>query len=63
MAVRERRAPVLKDPLEKTLGETGLFERQCLQESAGPPEELRALVASEVTKWAKVIKAARIPLQ
>jgi tripartite-type tricarboxylate transporter receptor subunit TctC len=39
-----------------------VFERQGLQESAGTPEELAALVAAEVTKWAKVIKAAHIPL-
>lgn len=40
-----------------------IFERQGLQESTGTPEELAALVAAEVSKWAKVIKAARIPLQ
>ena len=40
-----------------------LLERQGLQESTGTPEELAALVAAEVGKWAKVIKAAQIPLQ
>jgi len=40
-----------------------IFEKQGLQESAGTPEELGALVAAEVTKWAKVIQAAHIPLQ
>lgn len=40
-----------------------IFEKQGLQSAAGRPEELAALVAGEVTKWAKVIKAANIPLQ
>ena len=40
-----------------------IFEKQGLQSAAGHPEELAALVAGEVTKWAKVIKAANIPLQ
>lgn len=40
-----------------------IFEKQGLQSAAGRPEELATLVASEVTKWAKVIKAANIPLQ
>ena len=40
-----------------------IFERQGLQEYTGTPEELAALVAAEVVKWAKVIKAAHIPLQ
>lgn len=40
-----------------------VFEKQGLQLAAGQPEELGALVATEVDKWAKVIKAAKIPLQ
>lgn len=40
-----------------------VFEKQGLQTAGGRPEELAALVATEVTKWAKVIKAAKIPLQ
>jgi tripartite-type tricarboxylate transporter receptor subunit TctC len=40
-----------------------LFEKQGLQESAGGPGELAALVAAEVSRWGKVIKAANIPLQ
>ena len=40
-----------------------IFQKQGLQSAAGRPEELAALVAGEVTKWAKVIKAANIPLQ
>ena len=37
-----------------------IFEKQGLQSAAGRPEELAALVAGEVTKWAKVIKTAGI---
>ncbi len=40
-----------------------IFEKQGLQVATGRPEELAALVSTEVTKWATVIKAARIPLQ
>lgn len=40
-----------------------VFEKQGLQTVTGKPEELAALVASEVPRWAKVIKAAKIPLQ
>ena len=40
-----------------------VFERQGLQQSADPPEALAALVAAELAKWAKVIKAAGIPQQ
>lgn len=40
-----------------------MFEKQGLQSIAGKPEELAALVAAEVPRWAKVIKAANIPLQ
>ena len=62
-------APVVKrisEQVGKGLKQTDaleIFERQGLQESTGTPEELAALVAAEVSKWAKVIKAARIPLQ
>lgn len=40
-----------------------MFDKQGLQPAAGKPEDLAALVATEVTRWAKVIKAANIPLQ
>jgi tripartite-type tricarboxylate transporter receptor subunit TctC len=40
-----------------------VFEKQGLQAAAGKPEDLAALVATEVARWAKVIKAANIPLQ
>ncbi len=40
-----------------------IFEKQGLQTAGGRPDELAALVAAEVSKWAKVIKAAKIPLQ
>ena len=40
-----------------------MFEKQGLQSVAGKPEELAALVAAEVPRWAKVIQAAKIPLQ
>jgi tripartite-type tricarboxylate transporter receptor subunit TctC len=40
-----------------------IFEKQGLQATAGRPEELAAMVAAEVARWAKVIKAANIPLQ
>lgn len=40
-----------------------VFEKQGLQSAGGRPDELAALLATEVTKWAKVIKAAKIPLQ
>ncbi len=37
-----------------------IFEKQGLDEATGTPEELAALVRTEFTKWAKVIKAAGI---
>ncbi|MBI4192518.1 MAG: tripartite tricarboxylate transporter substrate binding protein [Betaproteobacteria bacterium] len=37
-----------------------ILEKQDLQQAAGTPEELAALVRTEVTKWAKVIRAAGI---
>ena len=40
-----------------------IFEKQGLNEAHGTPEELGALVAAELSRWAKVIKAAQIPLQ
>ncbi len=40
-----------------------VFEKQGLQTAGGRPDELAVLVASEVSKWAKVIKTAKIPLQ
>ncbi|MCC7485982.1 MAG: tripartite tricarboxylate transporter substrate binding protein [Burkholderiales bacterium] len=40
-----------------------VFEKQGLQEASGPPEELAALVAAEVPRWARVIRMAKIPLQ
>lgn len=40
-----------------------VFDKQGLQDGSGPSEELAALVAQEVPKWAHVIKAANIPLQ
>ena len=40
-----------------------VFEKQGLQEATSTPEELGRLVVAEVSKWAKVIKAAQIPLQ
>ncbi len=40
-----------------------VFEKQGLQTAGGRPDELAVLVAAEVSKWAKVIKAAKIPLQ
>jgi tripartite-type tricarboxylate transporter receptor subunit TctC len=40
-----------------------VLEKQGLQESTSTSEELAALVAAEVVKWAKVIQAAQIPLQ
>ncbi|MBI2292162.1 MAG: tripartite tricarboxylate transporter substrate binding protein [Betaproteobacteria bacterium] len=40
-----------------------IFNRQGLQEAAGTPEAVAALVAAELAKWGKVIKAAGIPLQ
>ena len=40
-----------------------IFEKQGLQTAGGRPDELAVLVAAEVSKWAKVIKAAKIPLQ
>jgi tripartite-type tricarboxylate transporter receptor subunit TctC len=40
-----------------------VFDKQGLQTASSRPEELAALVATEVSKWAKVIKAANIPLQ
>ncbi|MBI4189257.1 MAG: tripartite tricarboxylate transporter substrate binding protein [Betaproteobacteria bacterium] len=40
-----------------------ILEKQDLQQEAGTPEALAALVRTEVTKWAKVIKAAGIPQQ
>lgn len=56
----------LADEVSKGLRQSDvldIFEKQGLQSAAGRPEELAALVATEVTKWAKVIKAANIPLQ
>lgn len=40
-----------------------IFNRQGLQEAAGTPQAAAALVAAELAKWGKVIKAAGIPLQ
>jgi len=40
-----------------------VFEKQGLEQAVGTPEELGALVRTEVTKWAKVIKDAEIPQQ
>jgi len=40
-----------------------LFEKQDLEQGAGTPEALAALVSTELTKWAKVIKAAGIEQQ
>ena len=40
-----------------------VFGKQGLQTATGHPEELAAMIATEVPKWAKVIKAANIPLQ
>ncbi|MBI4190172.1 MAG: tripartite tricarboxylate transporter substrate binding protein [Betaproteobacteria bacterium] len=40
-----------------------IFEKQGLQQEAGTPEALAALVRTEVAKWAKVIKDANIPQQ
>lgn len=40
-----------------------LFEKQDLEQGAGTPEALAALVRTELTKWAKVIKAAGIEQQ
>ena len=40
-----------------------IFEKQGLQQEAGTPEALAALVRTEVAKWAKVIKDADIPQQ
>ena len=40
-----------------------IFEKQGLQDAHGTPEELGALVATELARWSKVIKAAQIPLQ
>ena len=37
-----------------------ILEKQGLDQAAGTPEELAALVRTEFTKWAKVIKAAGI---
>lgn len=40
-----------------------VLEKQGLQEAAHGPDELAALVAREVSKWAKMIKSSQIPLQ
>ena len=40
-----------------------VFEKQGLQDGSGTPEDLGSLVAQEMPKWAKVIRAANIPLQ
>jgi tripartite-type tricarboxylate transporter receptor subunit TctC len=40
-----------------------VLEKQGLEQSAGTPEELAALVRSEVAKWTKVIKATGIEPQ
>ena len=40
-----------------------LFEKQDLEQRAGTPEALAALVRTEISKWAKVIKAAGIEQQ
>jgi tripartite-type tricarboxylate transporter receptor subunit TctC len=56
----------LADEISKGLRQNDardVFEKQGLQIAAGRPEELAALVAAEVPRWAKVIKAANIPLQ
>ncbi|MBI4188933.1 MAG: tripartite tricarboxylate transporter substrate binding protein [Betaproteobacteria bacterium] len=37
-----------------------IFEKQGLDQAAGTPEELAALVRTEFTKWAKVVKSAGI---
>jgi tripartite-type tricarboxylate transporter receptor subunit TctC len=37
-----------------------LFEQQGAQPAGGSPEEFRAFIRSEVAKWAKVMKAARV---
>jgi tripartite-type tricarboxylate transporter receptor subunit TctC len=36
------------------------FRRDGLEPIGGSPEELRSLVAAEIEKWGKVIKAAGI---
>lgn len=56
----------LADEISKGLRQSDaldIFEKQGLQTASGHPDDLAALVATEVTKWAKVIKAANIPLQ
>jgi tripartite-type tricarboxylate transporter receptor subunit TctC len=56
----------LADEVSKGLRQSDamdVFEKQGLQTATGRPDELAALVATEVPKWAKVIKAAKIPLQ
>ncbi len=40
-----------------------LFEKRELDQAAGPPEALAALVRSDVARWAKVIKSAGIEQQ
>ena len=40
-----------------------VFDKQGLQTASSRPEELAALVATEVSKWAKVIKAAGITVK
>ena len=56
----------LSDAVGKEIREADaleLFEKQDLEQAAGTPEALAALVRTELTKWAKVIKAAGIEQQ
>lgn len=48
----------LREPAVATL-----LEKQGLQAGGGSPEALGALVAAEVPRWAKVIRAGNIPLR
>ena len=56
----------LSDAVVKGLSESdamATFEKQDLEQSAGTPEALAAIVRAEVAKWPKVIKAAGIEPQ